>query len=46
MFLNDASVWMRPQNLRSGCMPPPAPFLRHCLQNLVRYFKLAYAFSV
>jgi len=31
--------------LRSkDCMPPLALLLRHCLQNLVQYFKLAFMF--
>jgi len=31
--------------LRAVCTQFPS-FLRYCLQNLVQYFKLAYAFSV
>jgi len=27
-------------------LPTPPPLLRHCLQNLLQYFKLAYVFSV
>jgi len=31
--------------LRTVCRHLP-PLFRHCLQNLVQYFKLAYVFSV
>jgi len=48
MFLNDCKVGYvdAPQGLRSGLSicPHLLPILRHCLQNLVQYFKLAYVF--
>jgi len=41
------SVLMYPKACAQDCVPPLIPPLRrHCLQNLVQYFKFAYVFSV